>query len=768
MSDNKNESGREKAGAELPIIRGYVVDQVRDEGFGRTRLRNRIESEPTIGDYLLMLKRHILASAFVMLLVVAGAGIYTFTSTPLYRSEAVLELSRENANPMEKLNEAFASQLYDKDYIETQMGILHGRALAQALIDKMDLKDSAEFKSELGIISRLVSKATNLFTHPEKPDPTVQRILENEALLNALSKRVEVKRVQKSNLISVSMIAKDRSNAHNMLQNYVTLYLDQNLDKRRRSSIDASFWLNGEIEKASAKLTKSIKALVAFTDQHGMVSLEDQGNHILTFFNKAADELVETKKHRMALEAFKEDPSAEFSVLPENARPADLKDSKQKLVTLESEYAQLREIYADNYPKVQLLKQQISFLKDKLEQVEKNLVSGALDTARKQEALQEKEFAKAKQDAMNTNSLGVQYAILKKEQETNGEIYRLLLTKSKELDLSTRIIGNNVTLVEPPMIPGKPSKPRKLLNMFLGVALGIMLGAATALALDRADNKVRSSEDVESKLELPHLGMVPDVNKIKRSLRPDNGAIEFLPFTAPKSLVSEAVRNLKTSVFLSAPQSSMKSLLIASAGPSEGKTFVSVAMASAIATGSKRVLVIDGDLRRPRVGKVFGKDGNIPGLSTILTRDDVSLNKALYKSRIPNVYYMPAGPLPPNPPALLESERMNSLMDQLKTVFDFIVFDSPPVVAFSDAQIIASLTDGAVLVVKHGHMPVELIRQARNMLAMTKGNLLGVVVNMANGGSSFYGTKYSTYYKYYGSYSSNGKKTLDSGKKYRG
>jgi polysaccharide biosynthesis transport protein len=404
-------------------------------------------------------------------------------------------------------------------------------------------------------------------------------------------------------------------------------------------------------------------------------------------------------------------------------------------------------------------RKEIAFLKEKLAEHEKKVVTVALETARTQEMLQQEAFEKAKQEAMANNSQGVQSAVLKKETETNGDIYKLLLQKSKELELSTQIIGNNINVVDSPTALPRPVKPKKTLYLLIGCVLGLTGGIMTAFALEQLDTSVHSTDDLEKKLGLATLGVVPDVQKLRRQhhLNGRRSGFEFLAYDAPKSPVSEAVKNIKTSIFLSAPARSIRTLVMSSSGPREGKTFISVSIASVLCSEDKKVLVIDADLRRPRLGKVFGHSDKIPGLTTLLTRDDVKLQQVLHKAKVPGLYYITSGPLPPNPVALLESERMDRLTNRLAEIFDLVIFDSPPIVGFSDARILAANSDAVILVVKEAYLPVKFINQAKTMVQTSgRTKLLGAVLNMASGSSTYYGSKYTRYYRYYDYSEQNG------------
>jgi capsular exopolysaccharide synthesis family protein len=285
-----------------------------------------------------------------------------------------------------------------------------------------------------------------------------------------------------------------------------------------------------------------------------------------------------------------------------------------------------------------------------------------------------------------------------------------------------------------------------------------MLGISSALVMEHLDDKIRSAEEIQRVLHLPTLGVVPDAQKLKTAQHHNlnNNTFDFIVWEAPRSPVSEAVRNVKTSIFLSAPPSSLQTLVVTSAGPAEGKTFISLSLSTVMSSREKRVLLIDADMRRPRVAKVFGQRNSIGGLSTLLTRDDVKLSKLIRRSNIPGFYYLTAGPIPPDPVRLLESNRMRELTADFRKYFDIVVFDAPPIVGFSDAQILSSFCDGTVLVAREGCVPMDILAQAKTMAEVAQANTLGVVLNMAKGGTSYYGKYryhkyYSRYYSYYSS-----------------
>jgi polysaccharide biosynthesis transport protein len=715
------------------------------------------EPEKTLKDYIRVIFKRKRAIAIVFLTVVALTAVYTFTRVPVYRAAATLEFDKESTNSINNIGESLAPNWTQAEFFATQSGILKSRFLAEALQDKMDLENSPEFKPEdPSLASRLTNWLLSLFSAPSNSmNPTASA--RRDALSKAVIERASVKRESNSRLLNLSMDAKDPEFAKQMLETYIQIYLEQNLRKRRAVSQEAVLWLGAEQSRAEEKLVKSMGALVNFTNDHGMVSLEDASNHVLRFFNSSAEGLVKSKEHRVQLEAVQKEGVQGLAALPSDFKPTDLQNLKEKLSLLEAEYMQMREIYSDDYPKMIMLKKQVSFLKNKLLEMEKAAVTAALETAKSQESLQQEAFDTARQDAMNNNSLGVQYAVLKKEVETNQEIYKILLQKSKEMELNVQIIGNNISVIDPPSTPVNSFKPNKMLNLLVGCFLGLLGGIMAAFVLEQVDNSIHTTEDIEKNLNLPSLGAVPDIQKFRRlhGLNGNSAGYEFLAHTSPKAPVSEAIKNIKTSIFLSVPATSISTLVVSSAVPREGKTFISVSIASVLCSNSKKVLIVDADLRRPRIGQVFGQPDNIPGLTTFLTQDDAKIQTILHKSKVPGLYYVAAGPLPPNPVALLESERMLEFVNKCSRVFDFVLFDSPPIAGFSDARILSNKVDGVILVVKEGAVPIEVVRQSKSMITSANGRILGVVLNMANGSSSsYYGGSYGGY-GYYGHYYSS-------------
>ena len=673
----------------------------------------------------------------------------------MYQSEALLEVSKDENTSLERLSNSFNPFSGDKDYLDTQIAILKSRSLAEMLAEAMNLKDSKEFVARTSALGQLTSRISSSGSRESPSDGGLMAAFRQEQLVNSILQRIKVKRHAKGSLIEIGLEATERVFAQQMLQRLIDLFLDQNLRKRRAGRLEAGKWLHQEIESSAQKLQNSARALVDFTNEHGMVSMEEGANHILNFFNKAAEGLVKAKEQRVEAEAFRRDDSGlPGALMPREAKPLDFSGLKEKLSGLESEYAQLSEVYSEHYPKLTMLRKQISFLRAKISDMEQRVVTEAVDTAKRQERSQEDAFEQAKKVAMDNNSLGIHYAILKKEQETNEEIHKLLLSKSKELDLNTRIIANNISVVDPPTLPVRPWRPKRRLIMGISGLLGLLAGVAMTLLMESLDNKPRKISEVERCLGIPTLGIIPDARKAGSRLGANGstGNVDFIAHDSPRSVIADSIRNIKTSLVLSTIDAPLRSIVVSSAMPSEGKTFVAISIATTLASKEKKVVLVDTDLRRPRVGKAFDPHDRGPGLTSILTDWSLSLSKVIRRSRVPGLYYIPAGPIPPNPAALVESRRMQAFVAELKKHFDYVIFDTPPVTGFSEAVLLASGADAVILVIRAGTVPGEVLAEAAKRISLTGGQLIGAVLNMTNGDFvDYYGKGYSKYRKYYSS-----------------
>lgn len=694
----------------------------------------------------------ILAILAVVLLL---SGLYAFLTTPIYRSRALLEIEKDTSSSLGSLSDSAAQPMNnasDNEMFETQKGILKSRRLAEAVIDKLNLEEHPEFSRKekpdevlAEAIKSALKWATGWETLSDPPDKAEIR----DNLLNKVMDRISVKREGKSRLMSVVVEAESAAFSKQLLESYIDLYLADNLSKRRRVSTETASWLREELRKAEEKSLKASSDVVAFTRSHALVGMETENNHLLTFFNKAAEGLVRAKETRAQLEALKLSGGKVLTLFPrDKTQIPDLDGLHNRLGNLESEYAKMGAVYPEDYPKMVLLRREIDFIKGKIAQVQKDVSVYAAETAKAAEKSEEEGFEQAKQAALEGSSFTVQYAVLKKTAETTQEIFNLLLRKSKEVEVSTHIIGNNVITVESPSLPVRPAKPLKKIVLLVGCLVGIIGGISAAFLIESLDRGIRNVGEIEH-LNLRNLGTIPHAKSICAEYQnmemKDVLRREFSPIWTPNSPIFEALVNVRTSLFLSFPSGQFASLLVTSALPGEGKTFSAVLLGSVMCSSGARVVIVDADLRKSNVHKVF-KQKIHPGLSTLLTDDRLMLKKTIHKSPIPGLSYICAGSEFTHPIRLFGSERFQKIISELKGLFDFVIVDSPPVIGLSDSRVLTTMVDGVVLVIKQGHSTPDMIRKAVAALSSSENCvMLGTIFNGVSPISPYF-TRYSDYY----------------------
>ncbi len=715
------------------------------------------EKEVNLRDYWKVIrKRQWIIIAF-FLIVVTTTAIATFTMKPVYRGTTTIQINKENPQIVD-FKEIFAVNTMDMDYYQTQYKVLESRSLARRVVQSLKLPEHPEFlpKPETPFQkwkSSILSSISGLFTSSDSNnDPTESQ--KESAFINRFLAKLKIEPIRNSRLVKIHFDSNFPELSPRVSNALAAAYIQQSLEARFIATQQAKEWLTGQLGDLKAKVERADEALQSFGSRHDIISLEEKENVTMRRLTELNEALTKAESERMAKEAlYKQTKELDFDALPSILENKLIMDLKQAYIQLEAQYMKFSETFKPEYPEMMRLKQQMQTIQKRLDAEINKIITGIkndYESNLRKESLLRQAFEKQKTRVQEMQEKSIQYNILKREADTNKELYKGLLQRMKEAGVSAGIMASNIQVVDQAELPTKPYKPNKRLNLLLAAVVGLFLGVGLAFFFEYLDNTVKTPEDVEQLIRLPSFGMVPQIS-YERQRRLESGKsypVELITFGHPKSMLSEAYRNIRTSILLSFSEKPPKRIAISSPNPSEGKTTTAINTAIALSQTGAQVIVIDSDMRKPRVHKVFSQENGV-GLSNFLS-GNAPLESVIKKSEVPNLCYIPSGPIPPNPSELIGSKLFKSMMESLGERFDHIILDSPPVLGFADTLILSTSMDGVILVALGGKTPRETLQRAKEALLQVNAKILGVVINRVDIQRSDYGGYYYRYHYYYG------------------
>jgi len=756
------------------------------------------DNQKSLFDYMRNVTSRKWTVAAVFLAGVALAGLRAYTAVPVYVSTATVEI--EKAGPMSRNMDDLMSAFGQFDiFFQTQIETLKSRGLAETFLKRTNqwpgdrgtsssgnsgprgAESTASAPKEVerpnppGMVAQIKSWGTNVLSWvglaspipasggtaqeskspagDASPDAQLADEQHKIGLIDGVLARVRVNAVPRTQLIEVDMRANDPLVAKQILTTYLNTFVEQSQRKRVELTTKVRTWLKNELTEAQKQLAKSQQDLLDFTGQHGIVFFDKRGSDAVAFHERASETFLRSKSDRVNLEAA---TLAKSGNLPEEMSGAYVDNLRNQLKSLQSQYADMKAIYSPNYFKMTLLRNKIKKIEETIGDIEKRNLGSELEAAKKKEESSEQVYEKTKLDAVKSNSLTVQYEILKKSVESDFQVYMMLLQKSKQAELDQGVMGYTVEVVNPASLPTSPVYPRTSKILLLGALFGMMAGIGVALCLEFFDDTARTTQEIRRRVNVPILGALPKIDRLSgghEGMGTNGTPPEFQASKFPLSPFTDAVRIVENGAS-SVLQAEMGCILcISSAIPMEGKTFLAVSLGSVIASEGKRVLVIDGDMRKGRIHEVFKTHEHGSGLSDVISGKSSELRNAIRESGLPGLYYMPSGPTPDNPVALIKAPRMQALLETVKREFDCVILDSPPVLGVVDARILCGYADGLILVTRAGHTPIDMLVQAREAVSRGDNRLLGIVLNMSDprvdGYSHYYSGKYGRYYNRY-------------------
>lgn len=721
---------------------GDARTQPRSDGWGAHGDAGSVKADSLfdLAEYWRLAVKHRLLILGVFVAAVTLGLVATLLMTPTYTASATLQIDREAARVL-NVDEVAPreSMVQGEEFFQTQYGLLRSRTLAERVMESLGLASSNAFLEQMG-------------EDPPKAEGSAaaRSADRRQRVLRAIQDNLAVSPVRGSRLVIVSFDSPDPELSARVVNAFAENYIRSNLDRKFESSRYAREFLEAEIARTKARLEDSERQLVSYATRQQIINVteprdEEGSSRSLTASNlwslNAA--LADATAARVAAEAkWRQSRATGLTTLPEVLQNPAYQRLAEERAKLSATYQQQLGIFRPEYPTMMQLKEQLDQIDREISALSIDIrrsIEGQFTVARNQEEALQSRVNTLKGEVLDLRDRSVQYNILQRELDTSRTLYDGLLQRYKEVSVTGGVAANNISIVDMAKPPLKPSKPRLLLNLMLAGLLGLALGIIAALVIEALDETLATPEDVETKLGVMTLSVIPLLPKGETPAH----ALEDI-----RSEFSEAYYSLGAALQLSTPGGIPKSMLITSSKPAEGKSTTTYAVAVNAARAGKRVLLIDGDLRNPSMHRLVGGE-NTQGMSTLLTGSS-DLAAVVQKTSQPNLDFISCGPLPPNPAQLLAGARFAEVLKQSHELYDHVIIDGPPVLGFADSPILASAVEGTLFILEAKGTRRGQARGALRRLNTGRAQLVGVVLTKFNHKNLQYGGYDYTYDYSYG------------------
>lgn len=700
-------------------------------------------------EYLRVLYKRRWTAIAAFLAVFLWGATSSLKTTPIYEAatQVLIEKQSRNVTTLDSALDANAYFDYDSDFLPTELRILQSRALARRTITALNLwgRKMTQEKADTGggfnpmdFVNRAMSgtmeQASRALGAPEKieppaPDETSAQSAQTSAFLAGLV----VQPVRNTRLVTLRYQSPDPAFATQAVNALAKEYIQQSIELRFLASKEANDWLGKQLEDQRTQVEESEAALQRYRESNNAVAVDDKQNIIVQRLADLNAVVTQAKTVRIDKEAeynrvnsLRQD-RASLDSFPAILGNTFIQQLKTEVADLQKQQALLAQRYGERHPDMVRAATQLRTAETKLQaEIDKVVESVRSDflTAQARERSLIQALESQKGEALQLNRQGIEYAVLQREAVSNRQLYDNLLQRAKESGVSGEFKGTNIQIVDEAEVPRVPVLPRTSRDLLIATLGGVLAAFVLVFGFERLDNRIKSPEEVRTHFGLPFLGLVPVISGKQRK-----GESPLLSNGVPPAF-AEAVKTIRTAVMFSSPDENTKTIVVTSTGPHEGKTLVASNLAVALAQAGQRTLLIDGDLRRPRIHDVFGQDQE-PGLSNVLVGDG-KLAAAVRSTAVDNLSVLPAGHIPPNPAELLGSRKYDELITGLKSQFQWIIVDAPPVMAVTDASVLAHGSGGVVFVIGAEMTSRPGARAALDQLASAKARLVGVVLNRVN------------------------------------
>jgi polysaccharide biosynthesis transport protein len=708
----------------------------------------------------MLVKRRWLIAGIVAV-VVAIALIRTLLTPPTFRATVVMQIDSESMQVMQVQGISPLQGGYDPDFNQTQYELLKSRSLAERVAEDLHLAQSNIFEqlkppSWSERLAGLLSPGSRIKEQPLGPKSTTAedaaetgKDSSNDALVRLrqatglVQGGVSVDPVRNSHLVRVSYDSMLPAFAARVANALADGFIASSMDRQFGASSYAKKYLEDQLAQLKSRLEESERALVGFAQKENIVPNADGTSLVGRNLADLNASLAKAQEQRIRAEARWQ----EASKVSGAALPADmmtdsiLRTLQEQRAQLQGQYQQKLQTFKPEYPEMLSLKRQIDEATKQIENELKNIrasVKAEFDAALGQEKMLETQLDSLRTQTLEADRRSIQYNILKRDVDTNRQLYNALLQRYKEVGMAGGAKPSNISIIDRAQVPMSRFAPSLSRNLMLGFLLGAMLGVMIALLLEYLDDTLKTPQDVEHQLHLAVLGIIP-----KLARQTPREALDD-----PRSAFSESYRSVRTALQFSTDQGVPKVLLITSPAAAEGKSTSALTLAQNFVQLGKRVLLIEGDLRNPSLGKAMGLvAGN--GLSNLLSGAK-TLVQAVTKTDSKNLDVILSGPLPPSPTELLAGSRLVSLLLIASQKYDQIIIDGPPVLGIADAPILANAAGGTLLIVRSGTSRISSAQAAIKRLRVTHARLIGCLLTQYDAKAAGYGYEHEGYYAYGG------------------